>query len=96
MGDALDDLVRRQAAYEAQVATCAHAWGPPELGVPTLGQRCSGCGVYELPWLRTQFTTLTRELEEAKSALADIAKYEGRFGHYEAGLTLAKITKGAT
>ena len=43
-----------------------------------------------------QLATVTRQLEDARAVLADIAKYEGRFGHYEAGLALAKLTKGAT
>ena len=68
MGNALDDLVSRQAAYETQVATCLHVWGP---GVLTLGQRCSGCGVYELTWHQTKLAERTRELEEAKATLGN-------------------------
>ena len=41
-----------------------------------------------------QLATVTRQLEDARAVLADIAKYEGKFGHYEAGLALARLTKG--
>lgn len=59
----LDEVVALQQEYEAKVASCEHQWynATPNF---SLGQRCSKCDVYAVPWMRGRIASLEKERDD--------------------------------
>lgn len=68
----LDELVAKDAAYRAKVATCAHDWtrvGEHSCECP---RECARCDISELWWLREQVETLAARERDHMNAMASL------------------------